>query len=373
MGKELSGTLAITRGTDDPNKPKLKDKLLADNPSILTRTDFSQVFTETNTGTLYKATGNLTEGGKDVYYFAGNAQNNWIKFGKDQDGADLYWRIIRTNEDGGVRLLYIGPDPATTNALIKLDGQYIIGAYNENTGDTMSIGYMYGSTGDLFHNRTNETSSTIKTVTDNWYSKTINVQTDGTYTYDKYVSETAIYCNDRSGDGYSPSQTMYYAAYQRLDINKKPSYKCGNNPNGNLYRDNSIADKFTKSTTTGNGNLTYPIAQITADEIVFAGGKWATNSQTWYYYNSTGESVTGRNYWWTMSPYYFHIIGTPHVFDVHGSSDPGYLATWYVDASLPGIRPVLSLKSCVTVSGGNGSSENPYTVELSNSCSLAEN
>jgi len=96
--------------------------LLQDNPTILTRTDFSTAFTDTNTGTLYKASGNETEDGSDVYYFAGNAQNNWVKFGKDQDNADLYWRIIRINEDGSVRLLYIGPDLSTTSAFIKIDG-----------------------------------------------------------------------------------------------------------------------------------------------------------------------------------------------------------------------------------------------------------
>ena len=249
-------------------KITLKEQLLADNPTILTRTDFSQPFIETNTGTLYKATGNLTEGGKDVYYFAGNAQNNWIKFGKDQDDTDLYWRIIRTNEDGGVRLLYIGPDKATTTAFIKLDEQNITGIYNSLYKDTMYVGYMYGSTGSLANNRQNTTSAPIKIITDNWYSRTINTKTDGTYAYNKYVSQTAIYCNDRAGDGYIASGRMYYAAYRRLVDNKKPSHRCGNNPSGTLYGDNSPADKFTKSSTTGNGKLTYPIAQITADEVV---------------------------------------------------------------------------------------------------------
>ena len=359
--------------------PTLKDKLLADNPTILTRADFSQVFINKNTRTLYKANGNLTEGGKDVYYFAGNAQNNWIKFGKDQDGADLYWRIIRTNEDGGVRLVYVGPDPATTKAFIKIDGTYMSGGsnttgmYNSTYGNTMYVGYMYGSTGSLANNRNNTTSAPIKTVTDNWYSKTINVKTDGTYTYDKYVSQTAIYCNDRSGDAYSASGIMHYAAYRRLVDNKKPSYKCGNNPSGSLYGDNSNLDKFTKSTSTGNGKLTYPIAQITADEIAFAGGKYGTNAPAWYYYNSAGGSAVGSDYWWTMSPYLFVRGNSANVFTVRGSSNPGYLVIWDVRNSHPGVRPVLSLKSCVSYESGNGSSSSPYTVSLNSACSTAIN
>ncbi len=73
-------------------------RLLADNPTISERTDFSTTFTTTNTGTLYKSTESIAGSTpKDVYYFAGDAKNNWVKF------ADFYWRIIRTNHDGSVR------------------------------------------------------------------------------------------------------------------------------------------------------------------------------------------------------------------------------------------------------------------------------
>ena len=52
MGKKLGGTLAIEEST---GKPEIYEKLLADNPTIKTRTDFSTTFTETNVNTLYKA------------------------------------------------------------------------------------------------------------------------------------------------------------------------------------------------------------------------------------------------------------------------------------------------------------------------------
>ena len=37
------------------------------------------------------------------------------------------------------------------------------------------------------------------------------------------------------------------------------------------------------------------------------------------------------------------------------------------------IRPVLSLKSCVTVSSGNGTSDEPYEVEIDAVCAMSEN
>ena len=113
MNKKLSGTLFITEGTEDPNKTLLT-QLLVDKSTKLTRTDFSKVLTADNTNTLYTS----TEDSKTVYYFAGNATDNWVKFGKNESNQDLYWRIIRTNSDGGVRLLYHGTSTTATDAYI---------------------------------------------------------------------------------------------------------------------------------------------------------------------------------------------------------------------------------------------------------------
>ena len=60
--------------------------LLINNPTIKTRTDFSKAYTEENTKTLFKTQENNT----DVYYFAGNATDNWVKFGKYQQDEIIY-------------------------------------------------------------------------------------------------------------------------------------------------------------------------------------------------------------------------------------------------------------------------------------------
>ena len=36
------------------------------------------------------------------YYYRGNVENNWVKFG------GYYWRILRINGDGSIRMLYAG-------------------------------------------------------------------------------------------------------------------------------------------------------------------------------------------------------------------------------------------------------------------------
>ena len=106
---------------------KLYDKLLADKSTRLTRTDFSTVLTTDNTNTLYTS----TEDSKTVYYFAGNATDNWVQFG------GYYWRIIRTNSDGGVRLLYHGTSTTAENAYIGES------AFNNSYNNIAYVSYMY--------------------------------------------------------------------------------------------------------------------------------------------------------------------------------------------------------------------------------------
>ena len=103
---------------------------------------------------------------------------------------------------------------------------------------------------------------------------------------------------------------------------------------------------------------------MTADEIVFAGGK-ATTSLTspyaWYYLNSAGESITATTWWVSMSPMFW--VDVPYVWYVIGSHVPGSLAgSYHVDYENYGIRPVISIKSDAIWSSGNGSPTNPYEI-----------
>ena len=337
QGKKLSGKIFIEKAM-----PTLASKILEDNPTISTRSDFSTAFTTNTANTLYKT----TENGTDVYYFAGQDTestpiNNWVKFG------GFYWKIIRTNSDGSIRLLYHGTSTTATDAYIGES------AFNENGDSPKYVGYMYGDTdATLEEARTNTNDSTIKTLIDNWYANNMT-------SYTKYLSTTAVYCNDRelaSGATYSISSDFDYAAYTRLRTNKTPTYDCTN--------DN---DKFTVDASTGNGKLTYPIALMTADEIAYAGGVAFENAPMWYYTNSSLESSTGTELWLSLSPYNWNGGGA-YSWGVDGSGTPGFLVNSYV-SYLYFVRPVVSLKSCIKYSTGNGTSETPYEiVETSSGC-----
>ena len=362
MEKEVSGKIYAEEGTP---MPTLAQAMLRDNPTIEERTDFSVANTSNTTGTIYQT--DKTEDGSTVYYYSGNTTNNWVKFG------GFYWRIIRTNEDGSVRLLYSGTSHDT------IEGYIGISTFNSTYNDPIYVGYMYGTTGSLTNNRTNTNDSTIKTKIDTWYQR--NLLTN----YDKYISKTAIYCNDRSvpstdyngnDNNYSTSSSFEYGAIVRK-INKTPSYKCGGNGNGGLFETTqAVADKFSASTTGGgNGQLKYPIALITMDELLFGGVGYAgglSSPYTWFYNNSDGESITGTSAIWLISPDgWSQNSALPFALGAHdrpfGVESRGFLYGASADSSNIAMRPAISLSSCVKVTG-TGTPENPYEIDES-SCS----
>ena len=412
MGKTLSGTIYIREFT----KPtmKLTDKLMADNPTIGTRTTFT-AFTDTNNGTLYKATEQIgSDTAKDVYYFSGDAKNNWVKFGKTTESSctykgssvlyvdmtnniyrepenetectstnicdagenggyvgltesecanigvgnwitdnatwngiiikDIYWRIIRTNHDGSIKMLYTGTSPDTDKAYIGMS------LFNTTYDDPMYVGYKYGTSGSLENNRLNTNDSTIKTYVDNWYKNNLT-------NYTKFLSKDAVYCNDRNlanGQTYSTTSRFKYASYERLYTNKRPTYNCTN-----------ISDAFSVNNT--SAKLDYPIGLMSIDELSYAGGQaWTTLDApyAWYYTNVNGESSYGSAYFWSLSPNCWDGIYSL-VWYVYGSAYhsayPGALGSPDV-VSLAAVRPSISLSSCNLISRGDGSPENPYEV-----------
>ena len=317
----------------------LYEQILVDNPKRDTRTTFT-AFTENTTGTLFTATEKIgTNAEKEVYYYAGNTTNNWVKFG------NFYWRIIRTNYDGSIKLLYAGTSPDTTSGYIGMS------AFNTTYNDPMYVGYKYGTTGSLENNRLNTNDSTIKTYIDNWYKNNLTA-------YTKYLSNDAVYCNDRnlaSGQTYSTTSSFDYAPSERIGTNKQPTYNCTN-----------MSDAFSVNNT--SAKLDYPIGLITIDELSYAGGEYyksLTAPYAWYYTNANGESITGTLYSGSLSPR--RLTGsTSHVWYWLGSYIPGRVLNDRVAQSFA-VRPSVSLKSCNLISGGDGSANNPYIVRTNGS------
>ena len=280
------------------------------------------------------------------YYFRGSVINNYVQF------ANKCWRIVRITGDGSVKLVLHNDNTSSvsnpcsssnnsdTAAFAKYSGTTYTSAFNKLMDDNAYIGFMYGASGssDYVSTHANTNKSTILTNLETWYKNNLK-------SYEGYLADI-IWCNDKSitsGLGYLTDPTNY-GAYNRIRLTTQPSLICPNDNNGGKL------SKFTVSDTiNGNGNLTYKIGLLTADEMTFAGLVYGPGNTTYYLYENTGGK-----YWWTLTPYVYAAYAEG--WDVaSGSFQGGFVL------NARGLRPSIALISSTTVTG-SGTSEEPYIV-----------
>ncbi len=283
------------------------------------------------------------------YYYRGAVENNYVKFG------DYYWRIVRINGDGSLRIIYDGTQGYANGANDTGRLAYTGKAFNVQYTDAKYVGWMFGGAyGEVSTSKaqaqTNETSSSLKTLLDSWYKTNIvdnNLE-------DKVAD--MLYCNDRStpgktitglntdtGLGYGQNLTAYGATARtdawNTDASKvQPVFAC---PQKN--------DAFTVSDEEkGNGDLTYPVGFITADEIVAAGsGKYNIGNSDYYLYKGSP--------YWSFSPSSYSV-GNAHIF-----YEGGVISAVSVKSTSLGVAPVINLKpEYVKTFIGDGTINNPY-------------
>ena len=275
------------------------------------------------------------------YYYRGSVENNYVKF------AGYYWRIIRINGNGSIRIIYDGTI-AHDNGETSEDRMYGASQFNPDNNDNMYVGYMY--TSGNAHGL--GTSSTIKAANDKFYTTKLS-------SYINYLDINSGFCGERStlnnqsgvGTGTVPT---YYKAYLRVSTST-PSLKC-----------ESASDYYTvSSASSGNKALTYPIGLITADEAIFAGhGGGLFNGYYNYQKSSPSAYLTIGQHFWTMTPsgYYTPFGSTAWSLYVFAVNMTGYVDDGNVYDS-NGLRPVINLKNTLKFTG-DGTKNNPYVASL---------
>lgn len=277
--------------------------------------------------------------GNPTYYYRGSVENNYVKF------AGFYWRIIRINSNGSIRMIYDGTS-AHNNGEASEDRQYGTSQFNTKGNDNMYLGYMY--TEGQAHGT--GTSSAIKTNVDKFY-------TDKLSSYTSKLDTNAGFCGDRStlnlqanvGTG---TMTTYYKAYLRVEENTP------------ILTFENANDYYTMTnSSTGNKALTYPIGLISIDEAILGGHAGGVFNGA---YNHLKKSVT--NYlttgtdFWTMSPVaYFYAFSTSDLggriflIDTTGGIDDVWPYGYF------GLRPVINIRSGVNITG-SGTKTDPYVI-----------
>ena len=290
------------------------------------------------------------------YYFRGNVENNNVQFGEypsdyyvydngydvyyqSQEscledgnitctpvklasaGDKMYWKIVRVNGDGSLRLIYNGISATPDSS--DLAHSYVVGVtpYNISWGDPKYTGYTYD----------NGTDSFIKREVDTWYQNTL-----GKSNYDRMVT-SGRFCSDSSGyqDGSAFGRGNVFASMIRLGQSltgtstaNTPTLKCP-----------STSESY-------GGSYRLKVGLITADELAFAGEVGGTLND--------GYLNPGENYWyWSM---------TPAVFDDDDAlvwSEFAFLN--YSDVIDPdAVRPVINVTTDNGFASGDGTAQNPY-------------
>ena len=361
----------------------------------------SSTYVSSSTGINFSSAASSTNGlgyyyspTHGVYYARGSVTNNNVLF------ANACWKMVRT-DGSGVKLIYNGTSSiANPNGICGNTGtssQIGTSAFNSVQTDNAYVGYMYGApetstiygdvngdgsvtqtdylliqryvngtttpteeqkiladvnldgsltdedsaivknyvlgsitsiidqnTDTARYNAThkNRTNSTIKSTIDSWYASNMTSYTS--------KLKDAIWCNDRSKSssylGYGNWST-YYAAYNR---SSSPSLTCTN-----------ANDRFTVSTSNGNGALTYPVGLLTYDEWILAG-------RTVGYLNSGST-------WWTMTPRNYQASVSGSTTYNYTSSSSSSVTTSY------GVRPSIVLSS-TSFTSGTGTVGDPFVV-----------
>ena len=330
--------------------------LIKNNADTTTAINYKVRSGVSGTNGIYTTT--ATEGNVPVYYFRGDANkvNNNIIFN------NMCWKIIRTTETGGIKIIYNGvPTDGKCENQTGEETQVGTSKFNENNNDNAHVGYMYGTAGSNTYAATheNKNNSTIKTYIDNWYSQNFDESATNKL-------EDTVFCNDRNTRGYNVSTigdttlssygTYGYGSNETLYLATHRASFYSNNPTPSLIC-SQRNDKFTVSETNGNGALTYPVGLITLDEVVLAGFN-TYYSNTKDYNDQTNYLHTNVNYW-SLSPVMMYEDNRGSVGCVRNTS----VSDHYTN-STSGVRPVVSLVSGILVNpNGDGTSENPYVVK----------
>ena len=301
------------------------------------------------------------------YYFRGNVTNNNVQFGEYTEdyyvynygsrffqslascqeynsscsesnrvllaskGDKMYWKIVRVNGDGSLRLIYNGTSVNPTNT--DLVNSFAVGmtSYNLEYNDPKYTGYTYD----------NGTDSFIKKEVDTWYKNTLGSNSS----YDSKVLG-GRFCSDSSG--YKPASEYGFSG---MDFNVFASYDRLGQSATNYAKPNAPVLNCPSTSEIYGGSYRLKAGLITADELVLGGENPGVTTDS---YLNPGDS---EMYYWSMTPAVFYngraiVWGERERLDVNG------VGNIYAFA----VRPVINVTTENGFTSGDGTLENIYVI-----------
>ena len=270
---------------------------------------------ETETDGLYEYT---DKEGTSTYVYRGINPNNYVTF------AGSTWRVLRIQEDGTVKLIKEDALNFASDKVAEDRGTYKDVRYNNSNSSDEDSKYV---------------GSNVKAYVEEWYESEMS-------SYDNKIV-TNTYCSDRTEDHNSAFYQMMssqmstmYGIYNRLNFG---DWDGQGEPTGEQI----AAMTFNPRISCRNEDkVNAKVALITADEYVLAGGVAGKVS----------NYLVKDYYYWTMSPAGFSDNSGAFNVDDNGNISGNNVSDYNA------VRPVVTLKANITISSGNGTSNNPYVI-----------
>ena len=269
-------------------------------------------------------------------YNSSCSESNRVKLASA--GDKMYWKIVRVNGDGSLRLIYNGTSATPDNS--DLAHSYAVGvtSYNLEYNDPKYTGYTYDR-------NTNETDSFIKKEVDTWYKNAL-----GNTVYDAMVNG-GRFCSDSSG--YKNASEYDISEEKMGNLTEVYMYSSMGDRLANFQKNspgnNAPTLKCPSTEETYGGSYRLKAGLITADELTLAGESMMVLGNS---YLNPGES----DYWyWSMSPAVFgndiaFVWNENELLNSHGVNYNG------------AVRPVINVTTDNGFTSGDGTASNPYVL-----------
>lgn len=275
------------------------------------------------------------------YYFRGNPIDNYVEY------AGMCWRIVRIQGDGSTKLILASELSCNETDLTNDSGLATDGAKGTK-GTILSGHYGYkienGYNINDYKNSTENIEKSAKTQLNTWLNTKITEDEQSVLKNNDWCigDLTNAYSFNDTGEIIgkveeliSTGTSFKYNAGNKYYVTQTPSYKC-------------------EATGKNEEIDTNKVGMLTFDEIVYAGGGNISNSN--YYLNNNAT----LSYWWALSPYVFDADNASVVSTI--VRPDGAVGGNYVNHTGFNLRPVISLKSGVTITEGVGTIDNPYII-----------
>ena len=183
---KITGVTAITNSSTEQESYILTTYEYTQTPASYDTSDVGLYAGSDNAGT--------------TYYYRGSVGGNYVKFN------DMYWRIIRVNGDGSVRMIYDGTS-AHANGEASSNRQVGASAFNSYINDNAYVGYMYGNVNDF-----EQTDSESTTFTYNSLSSSANYYFGTSYTFNENTRSYTLSGDLHTGK-ISSDEVGYYTCF----------------------------------------------------------------------------------------------------------------------------------------------------------------